>query len=145
MLRLSQIFRFIMNIMCLIFICYYLNRISFNPIIKKKLQRHLSDIKYLLIWTKIHDIIENGQKNFIEKGCSKFNCYFTRNKELLGNIRTFDGIIFNLQDVSEGIQSLPRERSYNQKYIFAANDSADNYPICDAVYENFFNWTWTYK
>lgn len=141
----SKFFRLVMNILCLIFIAYFITGKSFKPILKRKLQRYLPDIKYLLLWTKVHGLQEDGQKQFVDKKCFNFNCYFTSNKYLLGDIRVFDGIIFNLQDVSKGRHNLPKVRGYHQKYIFAANDSSDNYPVCDPVYESFFNWTWTYK
>lgn len=143
--RVSKLLRLMANLVFLISIHFFLTRTYFSPTLKKKLSRYQPDIKYLLLWTKIHGLKENGQKPFLEKKCFNFNCYVTGNRNLLGDIRFFDGIIFNLQDVSQGMQELPDVRIYSQKYIFAANDSSDNFPVCDPVYENFFNWTWTYK
>lgn len=39
---------------------------------------------------------------------------------------------------------LPNERAENQKYILVSTKSSTAYPITDR-YNNFFNWTWTYK
>ncbi|CAG4976310.1 unnamed protein product [Colias eurytheme] len=102
-------------------------------------------MKHILIWTDIQDLESNGQSYFIKRKCNYFNCYLTKNKSLFGDLRYFDLILFNLQDVSQDTQVLPYIRSNNQKYVFVANSSAHNYPVCDSIYDNFFNWTWTYK
>ncbi|XP_050355246.1 alpha-(1,3)-fucosyltransferase C-like [Nymphalis io] len=113
------------------------------PIIR--IDRFLPDMRNILLWTKIHGLEGEGQKYFIDQKCAFINCYFTTNKSLFGDLRYFDVILFNLQDVSEGAYSLPELRSASQKYIFVANDSSDNFPVCNPVFDVFFNWTWTYR
>lgn len=111
----------------------------------KKLERYAPDIKHMLMWTKLPGVEEEGQSYFINHNCDKINCYFTSNRSFFEDLRYFDAIIFNVQQVSQQIDDLPNVRSVVQKYIFAANDSADNYPVCNPKFDNFFNWTWTYK
>ncbi|XP_050682730.1 alpha-(1,3)-fucosyltransferase C-like [Leptidea sinapis] len=46
-----------------------------------------------------------------------------------------------------GWESNPANFSETLRLILLklANNSADNYPVCDPSYDDFFNWTWTYK
>lgn len=118
---------------------------SYNKVIVIKIDRFVPDIKNILFWTKIQGLEGEGQKYFIENKCEFINCYFTVNKSLFEDLRYFDVILFNLQDVSRNINTVPVLRSSTQKYIFVANDSSDNYPVCNEMYDNFFNWTWTYR
>ncbi|CAH2087887.1 unnamed protein product [Euphydryas editha] len=118
---------------------------SYQKVTIIKIDRFVPDIKNILFWTKIHGLEGEGQKYFIDKKCEFINCYFTTNKSLFDDLRYFDVILFNLQDVSSDTYILPVLRSSTQKYIFVANDSSDNYPVCNVVYDDFFNWTWTYR
>ncbi|CAG9782537.1 unnamed protein product [Diatraea saccharalis] len=86
-----------------------------------------------------------GQATFLKHKCHHSNCYLTSNRSLLGNLGYFDTILFSAQEISSGERNLPNVRAAIQKYVFVANDSADNYPVCDSFYDQFFNWTWTYK
>lgn len=135
--------KYFMHVFCIIMIRHSINECIIGTIILHKFERFFPDIKHILVWTDIHGISEEGQNHFITKNCEKINCYFTKNKSLFGDVRYFDAIVFNLQDLHTAY--LPRVRGVNQKYIFVANDSADNYPVCDPVYDDFFNWTWTYR
>lgn len=110
-----------------------------------KINRFVPDMKHILLWTKIHNLEGEGQNYFTTHKCDYINCYFTMNRSLLGDVRYFDAVLFNLQDVSEDRTLVPSLRSWNQKYVFVANDSSDNFPICNALYDDFFNWTWTYR
>ncbi|CAF4761649.1 unnamed protein product [Pieris macdunnoughi] len=152
-----QVFTYIMNLtrslkpykhfvhvllpVCLIFLIQF----SQKRIIVKELIRFQPDMKHILVWTNIQALKGDGQTYFTNRKCEYTNCYLTRNRNLFGDIRYFDLILFNLQDVSVDSEHLPHVRGQNQRYIFVANNSADNYPICDSKYDNFFNWTWTYR
>lgn len=111
----------------------------------KELIRFQPDMKHILIWTDIQALKGDGQSYFTNRKCEYTNCYLTRDRSFFGDVRYFDLILFNLQDVSVDSDFLPDVRGHNQRYIFVANDSADNYPVCDSKYDNFFNWTWTYR
>lgn len=145
MARLLRFSKCVFHILTLVFISYFLTRKNLHPIVQKKITRYLPDLKHLLIWSHLPGIKDFGQTHLIGKKCAVYNCYFTTNRNLFGDVRYFDAIIFNLHEVSKGSQELPKVRNRHQKYIFAANDSADNYPVCDSAYDYFFNWTWTYK
>ncbi|CAB3224357.1 unnamed protein product [Arctia plantaginis] len=58
----------------------------------------------------------------------------------------FDVIAFHGPDIIDmDANNLPQRRLYHQKYVFASIESSDNYPLCSANYDGYFNWTWTYK
>ncbi|XP_034836324.1 alpha-(1,3)-fucosyltransferase C-like [Maniola hyperantus] len=118
---------------------------SYKKITITRVDRFVADMKHILSWTKINGLTDEGQKYFIKNKCKFINCYLTSNKNLLGDLRYFDVILFNVQDVSEETQPLPDVRSSTQKYMFVATDSSDNYPVCNPLYDDFFNWTWSYR
>ncbi|CAK1542555.1 unnamed protein product [Leptosia nina] len=106
-----------------------------------------TDYKYILKWTQAFAhhtslVFRNGQKAFLDNNCSYSNCYFTNDKSLLIDLRNFDAILF---DVENNWDSHPPGRSSHQKYIFKASESAAHYPVCSRFYDNYYNWTWTYK
>ncbi|XP_045450189.1 alpha-(1,3)-fucosyltransferase C-like [Melitaea cinxia] len=110
----------------------------------------MAEMKYILQWTSRSSTPFNymGEENSVfEKYQCKFrNCYVTGDKSYLPNQSEFDAIIFNGRDVTNLEPSkMPNVRKRKQKYIFAAMESSDNYPVCDEHYDGFFNWTWTYK
>lgn len=143
MARISKFGKSVLQIVILVIISFYLNSRPGPP--AKEMPRFMQDLRHILLWTKIPGLDHEGQHTFMKRHCEELNCYLTTNKSLLGDIRLFDAIVFYVEDVAKSSANLPKVRSLTQKYIFAANDSADNYPVCDPVYDNFFNWTWTYR
>lgn len=106
-----------------------------------------TDFKYILRWSKAFShysssIFRAGQYAFLMKNCTEIKCFITENKALLGDSRHFDAIMF---DVENYWDEYPRQRSEHQKYVFVASESAANYPVCGKYFDNFFNWTWSYK
>ncbi|CAG9782532.1 unnamed protein product [Diatraea saccharalis] len=111
-----------------------------------------NDVKYILLWTS-HTysplyFLGNGQEAFVRNNCPVIDCYVTTDRTLFGgDVSRFDAIAFNgrnLKDYRRRSQ-LPLKRSMRQKYIFFNLESSDNYPICSARYDDYFNWTATYK
>ncbi|PZC81327.1 hypothetical protein B5X24_HaOG212939 [Helicoverpa armigera] len=144
MARISKYLKFILHLSILTLLSYFIKDQKPARIVKK-IGRYIPDMKHILMWTRVPGIDEDGQRYFISHGCEYINCYFTTNRSLFPDLRYFDAIVFNVQDVSRETKDLPKVRSIVQKFIFAANDSSDNYPVCSPVYEEYFNWTWTYK
>lgn len=113
--------------------------------------RPRSKIKYILLWTNpnTYPFLYFGEGNsiFTKKKCEYTNCYVTSNRQLLRDYTEYDIIAFNGPQLSDIVSSdhLPRLRSFRQKYVFANIEAATNYPICKDDWDNFFNWTWTYK
>ncbi|KAL0870306.1 hypothetical protein ABMA27_005328 [Loxostege sticticalis] len=106
------------------------------------------ELKYILRWNKIPPlhVMDEGQTAFYRHDCEYKNCFITHNRTFLGDITKFDAIEFNVKECPELTASdLPKRRLETQKYIFGAAESAQNYPICDPVYDDFFNWTWTFR
>ncbi|XP_026317845.1 alpha-(1,3)-fucosyltransferase C-like [Hyposmocoma kahamanoa] len=106
------------------------------------------NLKYILFWTRADFApfyyYGKGQTAFIKNNCSHVNCFVTSNRKLFNSKMTkFDAILFNGRNLDSF--DLPKVRSPNQMYIYMMTESADNYPVCDPVFNNFFNWTATYR
>lgn len=106
-----------------------------------------TDLKYILKYTTAFShysssIYKNGQEAFIMHNCTYYNCFLTNDKSLLTDIRLFEAMLF---DVENTWDFHPNMRSSHQKYVFTASESASYYPICQSVFENYYNWTWSYK
>ncbi|XP_075982252.1 alpha-(1,3)-fucosyltransferase C-like isoform X1 [Anticarsia gemmatalis] len=105
-------------------------------------------LKYILLWPESDyaplSFFQEGQKSFIDKNCSVTNCYVAVDRYFFGkSFNKFDAIAFNGRTIN--INDLPRVRSIHQKYIYFNMESSDNYPLCQAEYDGFFNWTSTYR
>ncbi|XP_053616796.1 alpha-(1,3)-fucosyltransferase C-like [Plodia interpunctella] len=124
---------------------YFISRFPRKHYTYRNITRFRHDMKHILLWTDVPGFDEEGQNVFLKRKCAIKNCYASRNRTLFGDLRYFDAVLFDAKDVSQGDMELPSVRSGYQKYIFVANDSSDNYPVCKSVYDDFFNWTWTYK
>lgn len=119
--------------------------------------RFTTDLKYVLIWNQtkrsrlgyqIRQEYEytQGQRIFIKQNCSYINCYITYDKNILPSEGEFDAVVFNVEDISRVYaQEINLTRSKFQKYIFRSHESSEKYPICNPEFDDFFNWTWTYK
>ncbi|CAG9137059.1 unnamed protein product [Plutella xylostella] len=110
------------------------------------------NMKYLLFWTPRSQhspftSMQEGVREFVKNNCEYKNCFLTANRSFFESITKFDAILFHGKELSgeKTTVTLPQSRSPKQKYIFATIESANNYPVCDAVYDGFFNWTWTYR
>lgn len=113
--------------------------------------RPRSKTKYILLWTNPNSYpfayFGEGNSVFKKKNCEYINCYVTSNRQLLRDYTEYDVIAFNGPQLVDIISSddLPRLRTFRQKYVYANVEAAANYPICKDTWDNFFNWTWTYK
>lgn len=110
----------------------------------KNIPRHTT--KYVLVWTKGDkhwDCLGSEREAFID--CEYDNCYITDDRNLLNNdYSNFHAILIDGKAVSvDKNYSLPVKRLPEQLYIFANKESAENYPICDEKFDNYFNLTWT--
>ncbi|KAL0870304.1 hypothetical protein ABMA27_005326 [Loxostege sticticalis] len=105
-------------------------------------------LKFILKWNGPNGspfyVMGEGQTAFYKLGCEYKNCFVTDNRDFFGDITKFDAIAFSGMDLPQ-TRDLPTRRLKTQKYIFGATESAHNYPVCDPVYDGFFNWTWTYR
>lgn len=133
------------HVIIFIVVTYLAIQKSYKKVPMLRIDRFVADMKHILLLKKIYGLDGEGQTYFIDRKCTYINCYFSTNRSLLGDVRYFDVVLFNLQDVSEGNILLPDLRSSSQKYVFVANDSSDNFPVCNPIYDDFFNWTWTYR
>lgn len=120
--------------------------------------RFATDLKYILFWNQpkelpptfqYHEKLPEfaiGQTLFIKQKCQYINCYVTYDKNLLKNDKHFDAVVFDIHELRNlDPDHLNLSRSSHQKYVFKSHESAEKYPICYPFYENFFNWTWSYK
>ncbi|XP_045504834.1 alpha-(1,3)-fucosyltransferase C-like isoform X2 [Colias croceus] len=135
-------------------VCLFLCAIALLQIyaeVYRKTERLPVETKFILWWTP-EDIapfyfFDHGQRGFIKKNCSLINCFVTSDRNLFnGDLTKFHAIAFNGRSIVNMPSShLPKQRTQEQKYIFFNMESADNYPICGQHFEDFFNWTSTYK
>ncbi|XP_049878427.1 alpha-(1,3)-fucosyltransferase C-like [Pectinophora gossypiella] len=109
------------------------------------------DLKYILLWTPADYApfyyLGKGQRGFVTNNCSMVNCYVTDDRHFFGgDLSRFDALAFNGRNIqSLTLKDLPKERSPHQKYIYFNTESADNYPVCNQIFDGFFNWTATYR
>ncbi|XP_045520249.1 alpha-(1,3)-fucosyltransferase C-like isoform X1 [Pieris brassicae] len=117
----------------------------------RKADRLPNETKFILLWTTEElapfYILGQGQRKFIEKNCAYINCYVTSDRYLFdGDTTKFDAVAFNGRSlVTMSKSQLPHRRSDHQKFIYFNMESADNYPICSPYFDDFFNWTSTYR
>lgn len=99
----------------------------------------------ILLWTSSELSFIMERVNFVAAKCQFQNCFVTKNSSYLNDVRNFDAILFDSVALKNqpDIQ-LPRSRSKNQRYVLVSTESSARYPIT-FEYNNFFNWTWTYK
>lgn len=108
------------------------------------------NLKYILQWTKPYTIpfvhMRSGRETFLQRDCFYTNCFVTSDRNLLEDITKFNIIAFHGPEVIALKKSeFPQRRALNQKYVFASIESSDYYPVCHKRFDNYFNWTWTYK
>lgn len=107
-------------------------------------------IYYILLWTNSKHTpftyFKTGHEYFKEKKCVFQNCFIESNTiSNLSDVSNYDAVLFNAMTLKTNpLQKLPNKRAENQKYILVSTKSSATYPITDR-YNNFFNWTWTYK
>ncbi|KAI8434014.1 hypothetical protein MSG28_012165 [Choristoneura fumiferana] len=90
--------------------------------------------------------IDNGNAPFVRNNCAHQNCFVVSEGDLDQPITDYDAILFQVEGMLfNDYQFLPKYRSPKQKYIFTAINPSQNYPICHEFYNNYFNWTWTFK
>lgn len=107
------------------------------------------DIYYIFLWTNPKHTpftyFKTGQEYFTEKKCLFQNCFISNTVSDLSNVTNYDAILFNAMSLKKNpFHKLPNIRAENQKYVLVSSKSSTAYPITDR-YNNFFNWTWTYK
>lgn len=102
---------------------------------------------YILLATKLHAPFQHmalEQKPFIDRKCEYQNCFFTEEHNYLDDVTDFDVVLFNPVGIRRGEMQKPEKRSNDQKYVFYSLEASANYPFT-SEYNDFFNWTWTYK
>lgn len=132
------------------------NMVTNSDNVKLKSDKFKTDLKYILFWKQPKRNKKNfynkdieysrGQTQFINQNCPHINCYITYNKSLLGSEENFDAIVFNIHDVKKLTNRyLNLRRKDNQLYIFKSHEASEHHPVCNPIFDDFFNWTWTYK
>ena len=119
-------------------------RIVYNP------RRNYLDVKNILLYTKYYGgedwPLQNGPAIF--KDCPVSNCIITKDRQHLSSVSEFDAILFHHKDINMLKDSqLPNEkqRRSNQRYVMYFSESPMNYKYDLDRFNNFFNWTMTYR
>ncbi|XP_063538170.1 alpha-(1,3)-fucosyltransferase C-like [Cydia strobilella] len=124
---------------------------QYTPRIENTSKFDQNTLKYILLWTPKSSLPFNffgtGQIVFIMNKCEFTNCYVTDNRRYFkGDLTKFDAVAFNGRNLRYVKESeLPQQRSPHQKYIFFNVESSTYQPVCNPWWDNFFNWTSTYK
>ncbi|XP_038221280.1 alpha-(1,3)-fucosyltransferase C-like [Zerene cesonia] len=83
-----------------------------------------------------------GNVIFTENACDFTNCYIIDDRTFIDEA-SFDMVAFNAPDLHD--LEVPENRSLHQKYAFFSYESPQYHPVCIDIYDDFFNWTFTYK
>lgn len=89
-----------------------------------------------------------GNEIFIKSNCTYTNCFVYKNQKQHRNYKSsiFDAIIFNGRYLNYfDPRKMPMQRTPLQVFIFLLLESADRHPVCLRHYDDFFNWTITYR
>lgn len=92
--------------------------------------------------------IGTGSSFFVRKNCRHKNCVVDTNRkqQQKDKASSYDAVLFSGSDSAYmSQQHLPTKRSYKQFYVFMTLDPADAKPVCQRHFDNFFNWTMTYR
>lgn len=139
------------TIIVFIILAYKYVNVSVNKLVDSSEIVVMRNLKYILQWTLPNTIpfveMKSGQQTFLERNCHFNNCFVTSNRQHLKSLRDYDVIVFHGPELTRMKQkvTLPTERDPRQKYIYVSIESSHYYPLCNGVFDNFFNWTWTYK
>lgn len=114
-----------------------------------------SDKKTILLWyfsthakTWPFDDLQEGNSFFMKYKCKYQNCYVNKNhrKTVRDRADSYDAVLFSGSDSGRMTErNFPIKRSSKQFYVFITLDTADAKPVCQKYYDNFFNWTMTYR
>lgn len=113
-------------------------------------QSYRNETKYILFWNKMFrsPILYFPTDGFgLFKHCEVKNCYATSIKNLLP-VDEYHAIIFHIPNQGKpGEEVMPERRRDHQRYIFATLESPLYYygNHTQYVFDNFFNWTMTYR
>ncbi|KAG7201154.1 hypothetical protein KM043_003945 [Ampulex compressa] len=137
-------------IFCLYFLAFYfdLNIPSFSGFKSRMTPQEPwarigNDTKTVLFWnTLFGDETFYLGKGDIFKGCPVNDCYATRDRSRL-HITAFDAVFFHGNELSAF--DLPGERGPKQWYVYVSLESPSNRPLTNALYEDYFNLTMTYR
>lgn len=93
------------------------------------------------------DKFTKGQTLYSDSSCAFKNCFISDDASDFNDTRNFNAVLFNAVDLYEDSESLipPDTRSSSQKYIFVSTESATTHPIEQGDFDDYFNWTWTYR
>ncbi|XP_053607599.1 alpha-(1,3)-fucosyltransferase C-like [Plodia interpunctella] len=132
------------------FIYKYLSDNNTNVIQYVHLKSNETDLKYILLWTspKTEPFVFIGleRSGFIKRNCSYTNCFVTADRNYFENYGQFHAVVFAMSEATRYKSSqLPKYRSPDQKYVFSSIESSHYYPACSDRFNNYFNWTWSFR
>lgn len=111
---------------------------------RNKLQEK-ENMFYILLWTWTGIPFTMDQEDFIAANCQFQNCFITKNISFFNDVTKFDAILFDAIALKEKQDiPYPEKRSKRQRYVLVSTEASVHCPIT-SEYNNFFNWTWTYK
>ena len=136
-------FIFVLFILCAISLFYLTHRVTPPESVQ---------VKNILIWNSADrmesgsEFGKNGTLSFVENGCPVAQCRLVSNKSELP-FEQYDAVLFNMLDIDD-FQTPAQEgcnRSSHQRFVFLNQESPRTRFFDDVRYQNFFNWTMTYR
>lgn len=123
--------------------------IAINCVYISELTKEINDTIYVLMWTNPNQDsylqMKMGKQSFADKHCEFQNCFLTDNFGVHLAETNFGAILFYSEELrKDPYLPMPTERNFEQKYVFVSTKPSALFPIT-TYYDNFFNWTWTYK
>ncbi|XP_013198175.2 alpha-(1,3)-fucosyltransferase C-like [Amyelois transitella] len=86
-----------------------------------------------------------GQKVFIDRNCKYTNCFVSW-RRYINDYQKFHTIIITMREaIHYSAEELPRFRTPYQKFVASSFESSHNYPVCSNRFNDYFNWTWTFR
>ncbi|CAG9112859.1 unnamed protein product [Plutella xylostella] len=156
LLRLAKLWRLFLSFLMLLVVylhyTHYFYRASDTTTKSPDDDDHL---KIILLWIppKCVDCsplnnFKRGRRIFEQHNCEYTNCHIMKSHSFYNDIdfKEFSAILFSGRTITHTPkEDLPTTRNPSQVYVFVQLESNTRYPVCEKRYDDFFNWTMTYR
>ena len=140
---------------CLFIICYYhvnLRTFATLSLLSDGYTNNVEDssLKTILVWNSPHRIetasFGTGHDAFEKNNCPVKQCRIFVERSALP-FHLYDAVVMNMHEIHLNI--LPENEGFNrfrhQRYIFLTQESPQTMPLNPSNYNNYFNWTMSYR
>lgn len=106
-----------------------------------------NDTKFILCWTGCHNLHFRTEGYELFQHCERKNCYVTEDRDLIP-VEEYAAVLFFIPTSwDHPKEEPPKRRKPHQRYVFVNPESAIRFTGSKAqyFYNNFYNWTMTYR